>query len=673
MKKTLLVFAAAAAMLAGCQMADDFAPEQKTAPGKTLVFKGIIEDQTRTTLSPNGDNYKVCWNMDTKIVVTGYKEDSTEGAATYTSGESGSDYSYFTQLRGDTLATGPFVAYSPAGVQNGFPGTQTQVNGVLGWIPMRAESNDETLLFKNLGGLLKLNITTTATGAAVKTIVISADQPMAGAYTVVDNAAVIAEDGQKSITLECGEGVAIGAEAVPFFIAVPANTYTGMSIKINTADGKTQTLKMKSGASVAVERAKYYEANFAFDKLEAVTIGGEAMLPSGQEFNAAIKMLSGDDACTYASIDYAITKIVFDTNSANTNGENISDISSDKPIYLSVDRASGVAIVSTPASTLVAPSDASYMFAYFAELEEIVNLKALNTENAEDMSYMFCLTGCTYKSLKSLDLSNFKTANCTTMRSMFNGCDQLTELDLSSFNTENVENMNYMFQYCSKLKSLDLSSFNTENCTVFGYLFAYCYELETVNVSSFNTENGDDMRYMFAYCYKINNLDITNFDVSSASNVGNFFWHCHELSSIDLSNFDPCSATEMRSFFNRCYMLKKIDMTHFNPESVTASAACGYFFYGCIGLEELYCGETFMFPIKPNYPFSQKFDYPDMLAGLNNGGFTIYCDQDVCDYWASTGLRWLHNGNGSDIAPLNIVFKHFTTGQELYPAEWPAN
>ena len=60
------------------------------------------------------------------------------------------------------------------------------------------------------------------------------------------------------------------------------------------------------------------------------------------------------------------------------------------------------------------------------------------------MSFMFYQ--CT--SLRSLDLSNFKTINVTCMRSMFNNCESLRSLDLSDFKTKNVTVMSFMFSNC---------------------------------------------------------------------------------------------------------------------------------------------------------------------------------------------------------------------------------
>ena len=47
--------------------------------------------------------------------------------------------------------------------------------------------------------------------------------------------------------------------------------------------------------------------------------------------------------------------------------------------------------------------------------------------------------------LKTINLSNFNTANVTDMSSMFLMDDNLTELDLRSFATPKVENFGYMF------------------------------------------------------------------------------------------------------------------------------------------------------------------------------------------------------------------------------------
>ena len=208
-----------------------------------------------------------------------------------------------------------------------------------------------------------------------------------------------------------------------------------------------------------------------------------------------------------------------------------------------------------------------------------------------------------------------------------------------------------MFGYCLKLVSLNVKSFNTENCTIFNHMFLHCESLPTVDLSSFNTEN--------------------------ALKIGNFFWHCYSLASIDVSNFSFASATDARSFFNRCYALESVDLSMIDGKDsgLTTSASIGYFFYAAISLHEMNFGELFMFTPKPNTPFAEKGTAYDLRCGSKYGAITIYCDQDVCDYWASTGLRWLEHGyiTGGSTTPIHTTFKHYKTGVELFPAEWPAD
>ena len=116
------------------------------------------------------------------------------------------------------------------------------------------------------------------------------------------------------------------------------------------------------------------------------------------------------------------------------------------------------------------------MFANLIGLKTINHLEYLNTENVEDMSYMFlqCIA------LESLDVSNFNTENVTDMNNMFYGCVALKELDVSNFDTGNVTDMTYMFSYCSALTELDLSNFDTKKVTNMSYMFEGSSSLETI-------------------------------------------------------------------------------------------------------------------------------------------------------------------------------------------------
>lgn len=118
----------------------------------------------------------------------------------------------------------------------------------------------------------------------------------------------------------------------------------------------------------------------------------------------------------------------------------------------------------------------------------------------EDIVSMF--RNCTnIKTIKGIEKLN--TENATTMMSMFNSCDSLTELDLSSFNTEKVTSVYFMFYNCPSLEKLDLSSFVMTKVNNMSNMFGNCPSLNYIKC----TQAFKD------WCEKNkNSIYLTNFD-----------------------------------------------------------------------------------------------------------------------------------------------------------------
>ena len=105
--------------------------------------------------------------------------------------------------------------------------------------------------------------------------------------------------------------------------------------------------------------------------------------------------------------------------------------------------------------------------------------------------------------------ASFANTRPTSCFSWFRGCENLTTIEgIEYLNTENVENMSFMFRDCYALKSLDLSSFNTAKGTSMSRMFYICKALTTIYASDkFVTNkvtNGNDMFYG---CEKLNGYD----------------------------------------------------------------------------------------------------------------------------------------------------------------------
>ena len=142
------------------------------------------------------------------------------------------------------------------------------------------------------------------------------------------------------------------------------------------------------------------------------------------------------------------------------------------------------------------------------ELEEVVDLKYLHTENVTSMNSMFYIwyDGKSNK-LTSLDLSGFNTSKVTNMDGVFGRCGKLKELDLSSFDTRNVDNMYVMFESCNSLEKITFGeNFDTGNVTNMGLMFQNCSSLTELDLSGFNTAKVTSMYGMFENCSSLKTI-----------------------------------------------------------------------------------------------------------------------------------------------------------------------
>ncbi len=268
--KRFFVFAALAAIaLSACQQNLEIG--ENKLPGEAVVFTAVTEGSaTKTALSENGDGYDVVWSSGDQITIV----DAAAKVGVYTTTGT-TTHADFTKDSGDDAETAPYKAWYPASVYNAgtpaLPAVQTYVEGNISGSPMYAESSTNSLEFKNLVGIIRLNVSTTQGGKSVRRIVLSANEGMSGAISnaasLVASSYVAAVSGTSGVTLECGEsGIAIGTEAIPFYLAVPANTYTSLSITVVTTDGLSQTRTANTG--ITVSRSQITGVTISFNDLQ---------------------------------------------------------------------------------------------------------------------------------------------------------------------------------------------------------------------------------------------------------------------------------------------------------------------------------------------------------------------------------------------------------------------
>ena len=298
--------------------------------------------------------------------------------------------------------------------------------------------------------------------------------------------------------------------------------------------------------------------------------------------------------CAYAEFDNATKTLTFRYKRVKPEGAYDLNVGDNDPGWYA-QRENIEKVVFDASFANARPTSCYRWFYKCTSLTEIEGIENLNTQNVENMRYMFasCIK------LKSLDVSKFNTANVTHMANMFEDCEELSSLDLSNFDTQNVKYMDKMFRNCNSLTSLDLSNFDTQNLNFMSQMFHNCNSLTSLDVSNFNTQKVIEMSLMFYNCNSLTSLDVSNFDTQTVINMSEMFYGCQNLSSLDLSKFDTQNTT---------YMYKM--------------------FYGCSGLKTIYVSDKFV--------ITKEKDGSNMFSGCTNlKGFIDYIsnsDKDNNEY-----------------------------------------
>ena len=284
MKKFFVFAALAAFALTSCEQKIDV-PAVIPTPGSSestgLVFTATTESSaTKTALSENGGNYDVVWQSGDQITIVDGAATPNVGKYTTTSTTTEATFTFVPES-GTEAAASPFKAWYPASIYNDatptLPATQNYVEGNISGAPMFASSSTTSLKFKNLGGIICLNLSTSLSDISVASISLSATQPMSGPITNVgslssDTPVAATVSGTAGVTLNCGAGVAISSTSKPFYIAVPANEYTGLNITVRTTGGKTQTRSLKADRSILVARSGITEIALSFNDFQIQVI-----------------------------------------------------------------------------------------------------------------------------------------------------------------------------------------------------------------------------------------------------------------------------------------------------------------------------------------------------------------------------------------------------------------
>ena len=245
----------------------------------TATMESCTDIQGKTVL--NGTNLN--WVSGDQIAIYGTGGNGIYSATPQTPATTAA----FTRVSGNSVSA-PCRAYYPAtlttdGMNITLPATQTYVAGSMQEFPMYAESNTNTLAFRNLCGALKLHLTKANT--SISSIAVTTATPINGTFTVnYNNGDPVLTPVSSSATSVTGTTIVLTcatAQAIDngadFFIYLPAGNYTGLEIAIT--DDNNVTCTKTASVTIPVTRSQYTTISLGENDLSFVNSLPQGALP----------------------------------------------------------------------------------------------------------------------------------------------------------------------------------------------------------------------------------------------------------------------------------------------------------------------------------------------------------------------------------------------------------
>ena len=466
----------------------------------------------------------------------------------------------------------------------------------------------------------------------------------------LDGTLVLDDSIYTEVVLDCGEGVALDAEATAFYIALPPQTFAnGFTVEIEDADG--YVMEQSTAKTFVVERN---------------TISPMAALEfvNPNQPNPPTQPTPANNEIWYTSSDGNVVE----PNDTDAFGANIISneynngkgvITFDDEVTMIGDNAFNYCNkftgITLPESVTSIGNNAFY---HCGRLTEFIIPDSVTTIGEWAFKDCYSLTSVTIgDSVTTIGKFSFKYCDSLTSVTIpdsvttigyeaFRGCSSLTSVTIGDSVTTIGD---CAFENCSSLTSVTIGDSVT---TIGYYAFRYCDSLTSVTIPDSVTTIGCDA---FRGCSSLESITIPD---SVTTIVGGAFLDCSSLTNVTI----PDSVTSIEgSAFSGCCSLTSVTI----PDSVTTIGICAFdgcssltsvtipdsvtsigykAFADCSSLTSVYCKATTPPAVTILYNEWHAFDY-------NASGRKIYVPMESVEAYKSA-TNW--SNYASDIVGYNF-------------------
>ena len=256
MKNLMKIFFAVAVAMFAFSCATDTTEDIGFGPVvKTTVSVSLEASRTQLGSKDAEGKYPLYWSEGDAIAINGVA--STPLAASF-DGKASASFEFNGAVVRPFCAVYPAPAEGVTAAEGLFPvtfaATQEYTEGTFaagaapmyGYAEAAAEGEEELpLQLNHLSGVLRFAL---KGEKSVSSIVITAEKPIAGNFDVNCQSGELTAhaDASNTVIVTFGEGLALGAEATPIYVAVPAGEHGLYTIVINSTEGESMVVKYNS-------------------------------------------------------------------------------------------------------------------------------------------------------------------------------------------------------------------------------------------------------------------------------------------------------------------------------------------------------------------------------------------------------------------------------------------